>query len=287
MKSESTVLSCGYSYHTQRFDDQHNNGLHSYLFRLQTEGHSEAVIQGRRVALRPGDLLLLERGSTYELHVQEHRHKGGEASIASGDYYILCEGEWIDSWWTRSSKPSLAHIDPDEKLLGLWRHLIAEKRRQPGGEDRELIDYLLRTICLYLERAVTEAQAPSARPPFAVLRMKRYIEENATSRFKIEDAAKYAGLSTSRSVHLFKQHVGQSMMAYATGVRLSAALERMKYTSMTLHQIAENCGFGEYSYFHKVFKQYYGISPGVYRDSITNAADENLATAKSAADGYL
>ncbi|MCQ6559798.1 helix-turn-helix transcriptional regulator [Paenibacillus mendelii] len=281
---KSAVLSCGYSYHTQRFDDQHNNGLTSYLFRLQTEGRSEAVIQGRRLSLQPGDLLLLDPGSTYELHVKEHTNAGREASIASGDYYIHCEGEWIDEWWARSSKPSLAHIDPDEKLLGLWRHLIVEKRRQPGSEDHELSDYLLRTLCLYLERAVTETQVPSARPPFAVLRMKRYIEENATTRFKIEDAARYAGLSTSRSVHLFKQHAGMTMMTYATEVRLSAALERMKYTSMTLHQIAENCGFGEYSYFHKVFKQQYGIAPGVYRDSITNAATVNPGTANSDGD---
>jgi len=261
------VQTSGYSYHTQSFNVHHINGLTSYLFRLQTEGISEAVIgpPSTKVMLKPGDLLMLPPDSSYELQVNAHENERGDYLVASGDYYIHCRGDWIDEWWGRASRSTLAHIDPDERLLNLWRHLIAEQRRQPEGADPEMMDYLVRSLCLYLERAIAESNTPTTAPPFTVLRMKRYIEEKATSRFRIEEAARYAGLSVSRAVHLFKEHVGITMMAYATEVRLSAALERMKYTSLTLQHIAENCGFGEYSYFHKVFKAHYGSSPGVYR----------------------
>ncbi|MFD0712362.1 helix-turn-helix domain-containing protein [Paenibacillus sp. GCM10027626] len=281
MTSASVVQTCGYSYHTQQFSVTHTPGLTSYLLRLQTEGMSEAIILSPAIKVRlyPGDLLLLAPGASYELHVSAHRSDNrNEPAAASGDYYIHCTGEWIDEWWQRSAKPPLVRIDPDEKLLGLWRHLIVEQRRQPEGSNQELCDYLLRSICLSLERAIAEALAPAAAAPFPVLRMKRYIEENALSRFRIEEAAQYAGLSVSRAVHLFKQYAGQSMMAYATEIRLSAAIERMKYTTRTLQQIAENCGFGEYSYFHKVFKRHYGSSPGIYRQTMrpdNSAADES------------
>jgi AraC family transcriptional regulator of arabinose operon len=39
----------------------------------------------------------------------------------------------------------------------------------------------------------------------------------------------------------------------------------MKYTSLTLEQIAEDCGFGTYPYFHRVFHKKYGVAPGIYR----------------------
>jgi AraC family transcriptional regulator of arabinose operon len=55
------------------------------------------------------------------------------------------------------------------------------------------------------------------------------------------------------------------MMEYVQEIRLSAAIERMKYTTMTLEQIAVDCGFGTYPYFHKVFKKKYGMAPGAYR----------------------
>lgn len=93
----------------------------------------------------------------------------------------------------------------------------------------------------------------------------RYIEEHATTVFKVEDVAKHAGLSVSRSVHLFKSAVGKTIMEYTQEIRLAAALERMKYTTHTLEQIAEDCGFGTYPYFHRVFKKKYGVAPGMYR----------------------
>lgn len=35
--------------------------------------------------------------------------------------------------------------------------------------------------------------------------MKRFVEENATMTFKVEEAPRHVGLSVSRAVHLFKE----------------------------------------------------------------------------------
>ena len=48
-------------------------------------------------------------------------------------------------------------------------------------------------------------------------------------------------------------------------MRLSFALDQMKYTDSTLEEIAENTGFGTYTYFHRVFKRKMGEAPGAYR----------------------
>ncbi|WP_420852214.1 helix-turn-helix domain-containing protein [Paenibacillus hamazuiensis] len=68
---------------------------------------------------------------------------------------------------------------------------------------------------------------------------------------------------------MFKQIFGKTMIQYALEIRLSTAIERMKYSTMTLEQIAESCGFGSYSYFHRVFREKYGVSPTDYRSSET------------------
>jgi AraC-like DNA-binding protein len=36
----------------------------------------------------------------------------------------------------------------------------------------------------------------------------------------------------------------------------------MKYTAMTLEHIVEDCGFGSYPYFHRVFHKKYDLAPG-------------------------
>ncbi|SDM61086.1 transcriptional regulator, AraC family [Bacillus sp. OK048] len=203
-----------------------------------------------------GDLLLIKPGDHYELLVKEGQ--------SSGDYHLVCDGAWIGEWWNRSEKPAVHRIDLDEKLISLWRHIMIEKRRPASSENVELTGYLLKALCLSLERAVSETVA-AFHHPYPVTRMLRYIEEHATVAFKVEEVAQHAGLSVSRSVHLFKSSVGKTIMEYAHQIRLSVALERMKYTNMNLEQIAEECGFSTYPYFHRVFKKNFGVAPGAYR----------------------
>lgn len=253
---KTNILFCGYSYHTQNYHSQYKSGFPAYLLRLQTEGVCEVVVKGKKKMIEKGDLLLIKPGDHYELLIKEGQ--------ISADYHLSLEGEWVDEWWNRSAKPEVSRIELDEKLLSLWRYIMIEKRRPASSQHGELTSCLLRALCLTLERMISET-VPSYHHPYPVSRMMRYIEEHATTGFKIEDVAQHAGLSVSRSIHLFKNSVGSTIMEYAQEIRLSAAIERMKYTTLTLDQIAEDCGFGSYPYFHKVFKKKYGVAPGQYR----------------------
>lgn len=264
MMTEARLLICDYSYHSEPYCNSHKSGLTTYLFRLQTEGSCVASCNGKDYRLQAGDLLLLRPGDEYELRVTEEQSDG---RISSGDYYIFCDGDWIDSWWKRVKRQKVNHISIDDHLLGLWRQLLLEKRRGPE-EDLELIGYLLRGLCVCLDRAITETK-PADRSAFTALRLKRFIEEHATVTFKLEEAAAHVGLSLSRAVQLFKACYGKTMIQYALEIRLNAAVERIKYSSMTLEEIAETCGFASYSYFHRVFRAKYGMAPVKFREAET------------------
>lgn len=262
---EAELLTCGYSFHMEPFYNSTKSGLQSYLFRLQTEGSCEALVDGRMVPVEAGTLLLFQPGDPYELRIEQvSTHP--DCKIASGDYYLFCKGSWIDAWWNRSVKPTCMRIDLDPRLISLWRQLTLEKRRMEE-ENVELSGYLLQALCLSLERAATETVSLQGRP-FTGTRMKRFIEAHATAAFKVEDVADHVGLSISRAVHLFKEYFGKTMIQYATEVRLSSAVERMHDASMSLEQIALSCGFGSYPYFHRAFKIRFGTSPKIYRQNM-------------------
>ncbi|NEW06260.1 AraC family transcriptional regulator [Paenibacillus sp. SYP-B3998] len=259
---ETEILTCGYSFHMDNFNFSAKNGLNTYLFRLQTEGSCEALVEGHIRLIEAGDLLLYKPGDPYELRIEEHPDQL-HGKIASGDYYLFCKGAWVDAWWNRSPKAACNRIDLDARLISLWRQLILEKRRMEE-ENRELSGYLLQALCLYVERAATETVSLQGRP-FTGTRMKRFIEAHATVTFKIEDVAAHVGLSVSRAVHLFKECFGKTMVQYALEVRLTSAVERMHDSSMSLEQIALSCGFGSYPYFHRAFKVRFGLSPKLFR----------------------
>ncbi|WP_284645963.1 helix-turn-helix domain-containing protein [Paenibacillus silviterrae] len=263
---EKNVLLCGYSYHTHRTQrGNKNKGLATYLLRLQTEGSCVVHAEGQELTIEPGDLILLKPGSFYELRIGEHDKdkQAALSKVTSGDYYLYCRGAWVDDWWHRSVKPFRIRIGMTDVILSLWNQIIKEKQRLED-ENSEMTEYLLRALCLALDRAINETRTSHSRWQTA-LHMRRYIEEHAREAFKVEDVARYACLSVSRAAHCFKEFYGKSIMQYALEIRLSDAVERMKHTNLTLEQIAESSGFASYTYFHRVFKNKFGLSPTAFR----------------------
>lgn len=216
-------------------------------------------------AIQSGDLIMYKPGEPYQLMVDVQTATPYKGKVYSSDYYVMCQGSWIDSWWCKQHRSQITRIDLDEKVLSIWRLLILEKRRLEV-KDTELSDYLLRALLIALDQADKMPNSTDGKP-FIASRMQRYIEEHATVPFKLQDLAESVDLSVSRAVHLFKENFQKTIIQYTHEVRLSIAEERMKYSTMTLEQIAVTCGFGSYSHFYRVFRKQYGISPAKFRDS--------------------
>ncbi|ULO05602.1 AraC family transcriptional regulator [Paenibacillus sp. 19GGS1-52] len=251
-----------FSRHIQPFRQPFRNGLDTYIIRLQAEGESEALIEDRMVTILPGDLLLFRPGEIYDLRIGEKESPLG----FSADYYVMCTGDWVDHWWNERERPKKVRIADDGKLQSIWQQLILEKRRLDGGST-DILELLFKALCLLLDRAIEEAPATSSTSLLLALKMKSYIEEHAIAIIRLEEVAKHTGISVTRAVHLFKAQFGYSIMQYAGQIRLAMALRLMDNSNYTLERIAEETGFGSYTYFHRVFRERYGMAPGIYRKS--------------------
>lgn len=261
------VLSAGYSHHTKPFQVASRKGLRNYLIRFQTEGLCRALVGDELVLIQPGDLLLYKPTDRYELRVEPEVQANGELAVFSGDYYFFCQGTWLDEWWNKSPKPRKAHIPLSEDILNLCRHAALEQQRVKG-RSKEISDYYLRILCLSIERILSEQAFYSKKgKSFLAVQMKSYIEEHALTPLKLEEVARHVGLSVSRAVHLFKSIFGQSIMQYTLQIRLSIARERILFSKMSLEQIAEASGFNSYTYFYRMFRARYGMSPKEYRNA--------------------
>ena len=71
----------------------------------------------------------------------------------------------------------------------------------------------------------------------------------------------------------FKQQMGTGFIEYLNDYRLTMAERLLKSSDASVLEIAEQSGFDNLSYFNRIFKRKYGISPGKWR-----SADNSLHT---------
>ena len=64
---------------------------------------------------------------------------------------------------------------------------------------------------------------------------------------------------------LFKSEIGVNFLAYLTNIRMEKAKKLLLSTSLSITEIAQQCGYGDYRVFTKVFKKTEGSTPSQYQ----------------------
>jgi len=258
----SSILYANYILHTKPHSAKYDDGLKCYLFRLQAEGACRARVAGKYETILPGDLLIYSPDQPYELSI----HPRGLTDTGSiqpvGDYYLMGNGAWLDSWWHAQELPTKVNIGLDDKVITLWKHMISEKKNMLHHQE-QLMDYLLRAFCLTLEQVIQTSQ--QTKGDDTARKLKQYIDNHAHEPLRLEDISASVGLSVSRSSHLFKAAFGRSLYAYCLDVRLKQAEQLVLYSSLVFEQIAEKTGFQSYPHFCRMFRERFGYAPGSYR----------------------
>lgn len=77
-------------------------------------------------------------------------------------------------------------------------------------------------------------------------------------------------LNPSYLSHAFKQQAGASFVDYLNNTRLDHACTYLRMTAMSIQLISERCGYTSAGYFNRVFKKKFGITPGQYREGLSN-----------------
>jgi AraC family transcriptional regulator len=112
-----------------------------------------------------------------------------------------------------------------------------------------------------------------ALSPALTLRISAYIEAHLDQRCRTAELARVAGLSKSHFTRLFAKRFGSRAQVYIMHRRVAMAQALMQ-TEAPLSEIALSCGMSDQSHFSKQFRRVVGVSPSVWRRSVTvNAPD--------------
>lgn len=129
--------------------------------------------------------------------------------------------------------------------------------KQPIFEGDELVAIAVVSIALGTPAALG-AEHP-LRPVVV------YIREHLASPITVEELADVAGLPLRQFDRLVRRTFGLPTKQYITQVRVSAASELLRSGTLSLADIATNCGWYDQSAFSKQFTKIVGVTPGEFR----------------------
>ena len=147
-----------------------------------------------------------------------------------------------------------------EKAYSSLRSEIPEKKQ---------IDTLLIPLCNMLELAYMKREAIlDDKHPLdeTVIYIKNYYDTDLKSK----DICERFNYSRSYLTHEFKSLTGKSFKEYLIDVRLEKAKRLLRYSKLSVTEIAFSVGFKDASYFSNVFKIKGGESPLSYRKRFEN-----------------
>lgn len=92
-----------------------------------------------------------------------------------------------------------------------------------------------------------------------------YVREHFSENITIHDAAAAVEYSPSHFMRFFRRETGHTFIEYLNEYRISYAGYLLKESSESIGTIALKCGFDNFSYFIRLFKKKYGLTPKEYR----------------------
>ena len=137
--------------------------------------------------------------------------------------------------------------------------------RKKGTTD----DYLLSAMCFKL---LTEAAAQNTNPiqyKEKFSRALRYLDNKfCDPALNRREVAEHVGISVVMLGKLFQQNIHTTFGQYLLSLRMEKAVQLLEFSEKPISAISTQCGFATASYFTKVFRKEFQVTPAGYRTKI-------------------
>lgn len=99
-----------------------------------------------------------------------------------------------------------------------------------------------------------------------ITRILRYVDSHLTQRLTLEEISREVGLTKEYTSHIFKKEMGKTLTDYINQRKMLLAKELIYSERMSLADLAAYLGYENYSYFSRLFKRYFQITPMKFKE---------------------
>lgn len=247
------------------------------------DGHGEHQYQEQSYSISKGDIFVIEPDTEHAYRVPDHSflHVFNvlfHPSFLSTELQIMSEvTPFVNFFYVepflRQSLDFQSHLTltPDEEIEVkhyIERMLNEYKTKRLGY--RIVIKALLIELFICLSRcydnSVHQPMTSLADEEKVIYRIREFIELHHARPLTLEQVCMLCGMSHSTFTLKFKKYVGKTFIEFRNEVRMKTAKELLERTDDKIIYVSQQVGFEDLSYFNKKFRQFFGMSPGKFRN---------------------
>ena len=240
------------------------------------EGKFYCNVDGSEFLINKGNICIINRGRLHHIYTEDRNafKCRKKTIIFNPDYFIKDQNIYEKYILPLLEKDAFAHIQFNiKKGIGLdintlMKEIEALEDEKPIGYELEEYSLIYKVIrYLYLAYQSSKQSIHTAYDANVQIQrnMTSFIHEHFGSKIGLEDIAEAGQVSKSTCIRLFHKYTGKSPIDFLNNYRLQMSAEKLVTTSEQITEIAYACGFGQPSYFNRLFLKEYNMTPNQYR----------------------
>lgn len=120
-------------------------------------------------------------------------------------------------------------------------------------------------LIVAIERSNDKKDVNTLEKERTVAKTLKYIHSNLSQKITLKDLCKNANISDTALMEHFKKATGKTIIEYVNHLKIDKAKQLLVETNLRVIDIACELGFGDETYFSRVFKKHINITPNAYR----------------------
>jgi YesN/AraC family two-component response regulator len=230
-----------------------------YLF---TEGRAGITVEGKDLEMKPRTLLFMNEDQSNRC--QQGLFKAYYISFSTPGKELRRR---IKSCFAFLAKETVQNIEMEDTFV---KSCLEASYSRPF--QKEMARSFLVASLVQLHRSLT-LDSSEHRFPFnpgkeqLVQDILDLLHERYRTRIRLEELGKRFSINPRYMNVLFKSVTGETILQYLIGLRIEKAKHLLRFTDMSVTDIALETGFADCQHFCKSFKRVSGFTPLLFKES--------------------
>ena len=233
--------------------------LQSYLCFMVEDGEGELVYEEKKYDLNTGDVVFIDCRKAYS-----HSTDQNLWSLRWCHFYGTVMSSVFEKYKERGGKPAF-HAEKSQAFADLLSELYTLAASADYIRDMRINEKLGALLTLLMEQSWHPEEGALSKKRLELEKVRAFLDEHFTDKITLDELSAQFFINKYYLTRIFKETYGSTISHYVLTKRITRAKQLIRFSGMTMDEIAETVGMNDANYFSRAFRKVEGISPTEYQ----------------------